>query len=161
MYNTMRRTSSRPINIERSPDLQPDPDSDSDSDDDIDNDETEHAVDAATVSASYLNSKFNDLTVGSLPSARIERRFMSANHHHGNNDRFRKSSYSGQSLGQGGAGASYSLSHRSMGMEEAVGNGRLASHQLRDNDLSRSMPVPSAPFLASRRDRATGERLSR
>jgi len=42
-----------------------------------------------------------------------------------------------------------------------VGNGRLASHQLRDNDLSRSMPVPSAPFLASRRDRATGERLSR
>lgn len=128
---------------------------DNDIDDSRDQDHHDHDRSGAGLSASFvLNSTFDNLTVGSLPSSRRERRFMVS---HGNNERF---SGAGTGIGSGtGAGAGsfgHGHGHRNGAYSHSSHNQKSSS---RYGDLSRSMP--NAPSLASRRDRASGIRLER
>ena len=132
----------------------------------------------------HLNSNFNTLTVGSLPSIRRERRFMvsSGNHEfysNGQRSPHNNTAYRGtrRDAGSGGGGGGVIVgslgtgrgfnSHFSFQQQQRQQQQRrhLSSRQTLDNSgdimMARSMPVPAAPFLASRNDQASGERLSR
>lgn len=86
---------------------------------------------------SHLTSTFNNLTVGSLPDSRRGKRYM---------------------VRDGG--------HMGTSGEQHLGGIQKGALFIRRNekytsDMSRSLPVPRAPFLHSRTDRDSGERLSR
>lgn len=189
MYNSYKRQSSRPINIDSSPSdrndgncpinnshgggaggrrigsssasvaiQNPNYNDDYDDDDNYDSIRQSRAVGSHRIDHHHafassniplmmedeINSSTNQLlTVGSLPSSRRERRFLVS---HGKQERLHDSSSNVQSH--------YSM--RTLGSRHghgAIGGGAY--------DLSRSMPVPRAPFLASRKDGDVGERLSR
>ncbi len=102
------------------------------------------------LSASFLDSNFDNLTVGSLPSSRREKRLMVTR---GNNERL---------AGRGGTSIrSDNLStHRIRTSTNTAGINAYGSNRYGNmQDLSQSMP--NAPSLASRRDRDSGARLSR
>lgn len=80
---------------------------------------------------SNLTSTFNNLTVGSLPNSRRGTRLLV------------------RDGGQSGA---------SGGIQKGA---FLRRNENYTSDISRSLPVPRAPFLHSRADRDSGERLSR
>ena len=119
-----------------------------------------------------LNSTFSNLTVGSLPSSRRERRFMvSSNNHEFYTDRQRSQGGNG---GVGGGGLGVAFDRYQQHPPDKIGAHTAAVHRSRLGQLRRdssntnngmpmssSMPVPSAPFLASRKDQASGERLSK
>lgn len=86
---------------------------------------------------SDLTSTFNTLTVGSLPNSRRGKRYMVTDGVH-----------SGTSTG----------GHNLGGVQKGAFNSRTENYT---SDISRSLPVPRAPFLHSRADRDSGERLSR
>mmetsp|Transcript_16807 Transcript_16807/g.25235 ORF Transcript_16807/g.25235 Transcript_16807/m.25235 type:complete len:462 (+) Transcript_16807:117-1502(+) len=159
MYNPSRRFATQPINIGHSPDrynhnhggvriassnTNPDGDDSSFDEDDLHQREAHgngnghgngHGHGHINMkSVSNLSSSFANVTVGSLPSSRRERRYMVS---HGNNERL------GVSAGVG------------------VGGINVTSTGKNTNDLSRSMPVPHAPFFSSKRDLNSRARLSR
>jgi hypothetical protein len=118
----------------------------------------------SNLSASYLNSNFDNLTVGSLPSSRRERRFMVT---HGNNERlggaganstgaFSAAGHDASSRGRSRTGVSFG---HQINFSASTSTATSSKYRNGEHDLSRSMP--NAPSLASRRDRASGVRLSR
>mmetsp|Transcript_153 Transcript_153/g.218 ORF Transcript_153/g.218 Transcript_153/m.218 type:complete len:585 (+) Transcript_153:105-1859(+) len=103
-----------------------------------------------------LNSSMDGLTVGSLPSSRRERRMMVSTGIH--------EIYSGV-VGSGHNNLAHHRHHRgsaSRGHRGHTTNShhRNNMHTTDPDQFSRSMPVPRAPFLSSRRDRKICERLS-
>jgi len=161
----MYRRTSQPINIEQSSPadhysirrqcqhghqfLNPSASSNS-TDEDIVDDNEKHTLGMRNISSSFGNMThgFDNLTVGSLPSSRRERRFMVS---HGNNERIGRNNNGNNNIKDSSNEYDFSYSH-------ASANNR-PLHKF--DDLSQSLPVPRAPFLASRRDRATVSRLSR
>lgn len=135
------RTTSQPINIETSsPDRYNHNRHIIGSTDEHNQDSSSDGEDLHHNEDAHINTNLSDnyslMTVGSLPSSRRERRLMA---NHGNNEHFRH-------------GASVSSTRNTGNFRAYRGTG--------GNSLSRSVPVPQAPFLDSRRDRDTGERLS-
>mmetsp|Transcript_7661 Transcript_7661/g.14463 ORF Transcript_7661/g.14463 Transcript_7661/m.14463 type:complete len:496 (+) Transcript_7661:758-2245(+) len=119
-------------------------DDDDDQDDDYNgNQQHPTIIDGHVIDGNDVLNSSNHLTVGSLPSSRRERRFLVS---HGKQERL----YDGSVVVQN----SYSM--RNVGNRHGHGHGNIGTY-----DLSKSMPVPRAPFLASRRDCDVGERLSR
>ena len=130
-----------------------------DHDDDIDDlDLDDNDNDNDGMSSSYqLNSTFDNLTVGSLPSSRRGRRFLVSNGNHERHANGNGSVSSGIGIGNGiggGSGMSFG-SHTGVGVGVGTGVGN------RYNALSQSMPIPNAPLFGGRRDRAAGARLAR
>lgn len=107
-----------------------------------------------------LTSAFHDMTVGSLPSIRRERRFMVSNGNHEfylRNQRIKQNS-------SGSAVLAMAIGEDEMYDESGDGVGGSENRQDSRHDkifMARSLPVPSAPFLASRNSRTTRDQLSR
>lgn len=97
-------------------------------------------------------SPSNHLMVGSLPSSRRERRFQVSL---GNHERLQQHTSNYNHYGYTMTMSNRLARHGNDGF--GGGGGGIDGG---DNDLSKSMPVPRAPFLASRKDVDTGERLS-
>lgn len=120
-----------------------------------------------------LGVKFNNLTVGSLPSIRRERRLIVSSGNHEfmsngvvNNTGQRSPSVHGRRrnsgvglVGIGGGLASRRASSRSRRRKQHSDSSLIHQMQLMANPSS--LPVPSAPFLASRNDQASDDRFSR
>ncbi len=114
-----------------------------------------------------LDVKFNNLTVGSLPSIRRERRLIvsSGNHEFISNSGVtgnRSPSIHGRrrhsGIGTSGLAAS---SARTSSRRKQKSDSSIIHQMSIVNSIASSMPVPSAPFLASRNDQASDDRLSR
>ena len=90
-----------------------------------------------------LNSTMEGLAVGSLPSSRRERRMLVSTGGH-------EAMYNGSS-------GSYGHGHLGQRPGRNGGGGGVGGAA----NMAHSMPIPSAPFLSSRRDREIGARLSR
>lgn len=109
-----------------------------------------HVFTSSTTWMDDLHNSSNQLTVGSLPSSRRERRFLVS---HGKQER----------LHDGSVVPNHYSGARRMGSRHGHGHGHGFGHDGIGGgyDLSKSMPVPRAPFLASRKDGDVGERMSR
>ena len=112
-----------------------------------------------------LDVEFNNLTVGSLPSIRRERRLIvsSGNHEFISNGATNAGQRSPSLYRRRHSGTSF------RGAINALNNSNNSNRRRQHSDssavhrmaIASSMPVPSAPFLASRNDQASGDRLSR
>ncbi len=110
-----------------------------------------------------LHAKFNHLTVGSLPSIRRERRLLVSGGHH---EFMNGTSTTGNpTQPQIPSRGRRRHSGTNFGKIVASNNERIRTHSdsslIHQMSIASSMPVPSAPFLNSRNDPASGERLLR
>ena len=107
----------------------------------------------------HLDVEFNNLTVGSLPSIRRERRLIvsSGNHEFISNGTTNAGQRSPSLYRRRHSGTSFRNAISTSNRRRQHSDSSMI-HQMR---IANSMPVPSAPFLASKNDQASGDRLSR